>query len=335
MCHSDHHLLDGGYPDIRRPIVPGHEGAGVVEVVGPGVVGIQPGDHVVLAVPLPPCGRCVACLDAMPHLCERGALIGQGFQIADGTARHHAGSQDLSLFVFLGTFSHHTVVHEESCVVVDSSFPPEVACTIACSGVTGWGAVLNTAGVRAGQIVVIVGVGGIGANSLLAARFAGASAVVAIDPVPAKRELAIQLGATAATADLEEANGVVSNLTSGRMAHHVIMAMSTGDGRDLEAALSLVGKQGRVIVVNVHRADEMSATVSLRTLQSLEKQVVGCLAGSWDGRKGIAFLTRLWKAGLYDPSVIVSRVYDGLSELSRGYQDQADGNILRGVIRLG
>ena len=334
LCHSDHHLIDGGYRDIRRPVIAGHEGAGIVEAVGPGVTAVRPGDHVILAVPMPPCGACPACLDGLPHLCERGAFIGEGFQIADGTARHHARGQDLSLFVFLGTFAEHTVVHADSCVVVDGSLPAEVACTIACAGVTGWGAVLNTAGVRPGEVVVIAGVGGIGANSLQAARFAGARAVVAIDPVPFKRELATRLGATAAVATFEEAWTEIDRLTEGRLANKVIMAMSAGDGRFLEPALRLVGKQGRVVIVNVHPDEETTATVSLRSLQSLEKQVVGCLAGSWDGRKGIRFLTDLQRRDLYHPGEIVSRVYRSLDDLSTGYRDQAEGHIVRGAIRL-
>jgi S-(hydroxymethyl)glutathione dehydrogenase/alcohol dehydrogenase len=159
--------------------------------------------------------------------------------------------------------------------------------------------------------------------------------VVAVDPVPAKRDLALSLGADATAGDLDEARQVVTDLTLGRMAHHVIMAMSDGDGRLLEPALQLAGKQGRVVVVNVHPSDEMTATVNLRGVQSLEKQIVGCLAGSWTGRKGIEFLTALWKAGRYDPSVIVSRVYDGLGQLDQGYADQSAGEILRGAIRLG
>jgi S-(hydroxymethyl)glutathione dehydrogenase/alcohol dehydrogenase len=334
LCHSDHHLLDGGYPGSRRPVIGGHEGAGIVEAVGAGVRDIRPGDHVVLSVPLPPCGGCPACLDALPHLCERGSLIGAGFQISDGTARHHARGEDLSIFVFLGTFAEHTVVNAASCVVVDPALPLAAACTIACAGVTGWGAVLNTAEVRAGETVVVVGVGGIGANSVQAARFAGARAVVAVDPVPYKRDVAMKLGADVAVASLQEAADAVRDVTRGRMANKVIMAMAVGDGRHLEPALALAGKRGRVVVVNVHPADENSATVNLRNLQSLEKQVVGCLAGSWDGRKGIRLLTDLYSSGRYDLEPIVTRTYDSLSQLDQGYRDQAEGMIVRGVVRL-
>ncbi|MDT3446547.1 MULTISPECIES: alcohol dehydrogenase catalytic domain-containing protein [unclassified Pseudofrankia] len=334
LCHSDQHLLAGGYPGMRLPMVGGHEGAGVVEAVGPGVHRVQPGDHVVLSVPVPPCGACAACLDALPHLCERGALTGTGFQISDGTARHHARGEDLGIFVFLGTFAEHTVVHETSCVVVDRAIPLEIACTMACAGTTGWGAVLNTAEVRPGDLVVVVGVGGIGANAIQAAHFAGARATVAVDPVPFKRAVATKLGAAAAVPSLADALPVVRDMTAGRMANHVVMAAAAGDGRQLEPALALVGKRGRVVVVNVHPADETVATVSLRNLQSLEKQVVGCFAGSWDGRRGIGFLADLYQRGRYDLDLVVTRHYDGLDALPQGYQDQADGAVVRGVIRL-
>jgi NDMA-dependent alcohol dehydrogenase len=334
LCHSDKHFLTGGYPGSRRPVIAGHEGAGIVEAVGPGVGQVRVGDHVVLSVPLPPCGACAACLDGLPYLCERGALIGEGFQVSDGTARHHARGQDLSVFVFLGTFAEHTVVAEASCVVVDPSLPLEVACTIACAGVTGWGAALNTAEVRPGDVVVVVGAGGIGGNAIQAARFAGARDVVAVDPVPFKRRVARTLGATEAVAGLDEAMGCVGDITRGRMANKVIMAMDVGDGRLLGPALDLLGKRGRLVVVNVHPDEETTATVRLRTLQSFEKQIVGCLAGSWDGRRGIAFLADLYQRGRYDLDTIVTRTYDSLDQLSLGYQEQAAGLTVRGTIRL-
>ncbi|WP_239341522.1 alcohol dehydrogenase catalytic domain-containing protein [Frankia sp. CiP3] len=334
LCHSDDHLRRGGYPEIRLPIIGGHEGAGVVEAVGPGVRRIRVCDHVVLSVPLPPCGDCAPCLDGRPYFCERGALLGQGFQVSDGTARHHARGQDLGVFVFLGTFAEHTVVSEKNCVRVEPGLPLELACTIGCAGVTGWGAVLNTAEVRPGDVVVVAGVGGIGANAVQAACFAGARAVVAVDPVPFKRQIAMKLGATLTATTLDDALPAVRDLTHGRMANTVVMTMAAGDGRLLESALSLVGKRGRVVVVNVHPAEETAATISLRNLQSFEKQVVGCLAGSWDGRKGIAFLADLHHAGRYDLDSIVTRTYDSLADVTTGYHDQAAGTIVRGVVRL-
>lgn len=328
MCHSDDRLRRGGYSGMRLPMIGGHEGAGVVEAVGSGVRRVRPGDSVVLAIPVPPCGDCPACLDGLVYFCERGALLGEGFQVSDGTARHHARDQDLGAFVFLGAFAEHTVVDERSCVPVDASLPPELACTIGCAGVTGWGAVLNTGDVRPGEVVVVAGVGGVGANSVQAARFAGARAVVAVDREPFKREVATKLGATVAVASLGEALPVVSDLTAGRMANVVVLAIGDGDGRLVEPALSLVGRRGRVVVA----AAESTATIDLRALQSQEKQLLGCFAGSWDGRRGIAFLADLYRAGRYDLEAIVTRTYGSLDDLATGYRDLAEGRVVRGVI---
>lgn len=333
LCHSDDHLRHGGYPGIRLPMIGGHEGAGIVEAIGPDVRNLAIGDHVLLTVPVPPCGDCPSCLDGLTYLCERGALLGEGFQVSDGTARHHARGTDLGIFVLLGTFAQHTVVAEKSCVRVDPALDLEQACIIGCAGVTGWGAVLNTAAVRAGDVVVVAGSGGIGSNAIQAARFAGARDVIAVDPVPFKRQIAAATGATLTVADLDEALIAVRDLTHGRMANSAVLAMAHGDGRLLESALSLVGKRGRVVIVNAHPATETSATVSLRTLQSLEKQVVGCLAGSWDARKGIRLLTELHQAGHYDLEPLVTH-YDSLDDLAKGYDDLAAGTVVRGVIRL-
>jgi NDMA-dependent alcohol dehydrogenase len=330
LCHSDAHLINGGYAGIRRPIVGGHEAAGVVEAVGPGVTLVAPGDHVVLAF-LPSCGMCHSCVHDLGHLCERGQLIGQGFQVSDGTSRHHLGDQDLSLFCLMGAFASHTVVHETSCVRIDPALPFEQACLIGCSGVTGWGSAVNTAGVGVGDTTVVVGVGGIGALALKGARFAGAGRLVAVDPVAGKQSAAKELGADVAFASMSQALEPLRDATEGRMADQVIMAMGEGDGSLLAEALALVGKRGRVVIVAVHPAEETTAAVSLKDLQSLEKQVVGCLGGSWPPRRGIQQLADLAVRGQLDLADVITRRY-ALDELTEGYADQAAGLNLRGVI---
>ena len=333
LCHSDHTLFTGGYPEIRRPIVGGHEGAGVVDEVGPGVVDLVPGDPVVLCVPVPACGFCAACLRGLTYLCERGQFTGAGRQISDGTARHHARGKDLGVFVFLGTFGEFTVVDQWSCLKINPSLGRQEACTVACAGVTGWGSVQNTARFRAGETAVVIGIGGVGANALMAARFLGAADVVAVDPLSSKRALAAGFGANVVVGDFAEAREQVGALTRGRMADVVIMAMGVGDGSLMAEALSLVGKRGRVVVVNSHPDGESSASIRLRDLQSMEKQVLGCLSGSWHGRKGASFLLDLAERGLYDPGRIVDATYD-LDHLAQGYEDQLAGRTLRGVVRM-
>jgi S-(hydroxymethyl)glutathione dehydrogenase/alcohol dehydrogenase len=326
-------MVQGGYPELSRPIVGGHEGAGVIEMTGPDITGLEVGDHVLFCIPVPPCGTCPACLRALPHLCERGALIGRGRQISDGTARHHAGELDLAIFVFLGAFSEYTVVNASSCLRVDQSLSFAEVCTISCAGVTGWGSVQNTAELRAGEAAVVVGVGGVGANAVAAARFLGASWLLAVDPLDARRDLAMQLGADAAVPDVGEAAAAVDSATSGRGADAVIMAMSVGDGRLIADALPLLGKRGRLVVVNVHPETERSVSLSMRDLQLYEKQIRGCLSGSWHGRRGAEFLLDLARRGRYDPAAIVDRTYT-LDQINLGYQDQTAGRTVRAVILM-
>ncbi|MEJ7720326.1 MAG: alcohol dehydrogenase catalytic domain-containing protein [Ilumatobacteraceae bacterium] len=167
LCHSDEHLVTGDLP-FELPIVGGHEGAGVVEAVGEGVSWLAPGDHVVFGF-IPSCGRCPSCSTGHQNLCDLGALLGAGKQI-DGTSRHHANGKDLSLMCMLGTFSHHTVVNEASCIKIDDDVPLDRACLLGCGVVTGWGSSVYAAEVTPGDVVAVVGCGGIGSNAVQGAR---------------------------------------------------------------------------------------------------------------------------------------------------------------------
>jgi len=191
--------------------------------------------------------------------------------------------------------------------------------------------VQNTGRLQPGDSVVVVGVGGVGANALMAARFLGAKDVIAVDPLASKRDQAHVFGADAAVATIEEARALVSQRTHGRMADLVVMAMGVGDASLLQSALDVLGNRGRCVIVNVHPEDERVATVSLRALQSTEKQILGCLSGSWHGRRGANFLLDLHRRGLYDPSLLVSRTY-ALDDVEQGYADQLAGECVRAIV---
>ena len=135
MCHSDEHLMTGDLP-FALPIIGGHEGAGIVRKVGEGVSWLAPGDHVVFGF-IPSCGRCPSCSTGHQNLCDLGALMGGGRQITDGGSRHHARGQELGLMCLLGTFAHHTVVNEASCIKVDNDLPFDKVCLLGCGVVTG------------------------------------------------------------------------------------------------------------------------------------------------------------------------------------------------------
>ena len=329
LCHSDEHLVTGDLP-FELPIIGGHEGAGVVEEVGEGVSWLTPGDHVVFGF-IPSCGRCPSCSTGHQNLCDYGALMGVGKQIADGTSRHHAQGKDLGLMCLLGTFSHHTVVNEASCIKIENDVPLEKACLLGCGVVTGWGSAVYAADVGPGDIVCVVGIGGIGANAIQGAKLAGAKQIWAIDPIEYKREKAMEFGATHTAASMAEALEPLGAASWGTMANKVIMTMGVGSGEVLIEALALAAKRGRVVVTNIHPAMEMSANVSLLDLTLMEKQVVGSLFGSGNPRADIPKLLNLYREGQLDLDGLVTKTYtlDGVND---GYDDMRSGKNIRGVM---
>jgi NDMA-dependent alcohol dehydrogenase len=329
MCHSDEHLVTGDLP-FALPIIGGHEGAGVVQEVGPGVSWLAPGDHVVFGF-IPSCGRCPSCSTGHQNLCDLGALMGLGLQITDGTSRHHAQGKDLGLMCLLGTFAHHTVVNEASCIKIEPDVPLDRACLLGCGVVTGWGSSVYAAEVTPGDTVAVVGVGGIGANAIQGARLAGAKRIVAIDPVEFKREKAMEFGATHTAASMAEALPLLQDITWGTMANKVIMTMGVGSGAVMAEALALTAKRGRVVVTNIHPAMEMSASMSLLDLTLMEKQVVGSLFGSGNPRADIPKLLGLYREGQLDLDGLVTQTYP-LEGVNDGYEAMRNGENIRGVL---
>jgi NDMA-dependent alcohol dehydrogenase len=329
MCHSDEHLVTGDLP-FELPIIGGHEGAGVVQEVGPGVSWLAPGDHVVFGF-IPSCGRCASCSTGHQNLCDLGALMGLGKQIADGTSRHHAQGKDVGLMCLLGTFAYHTVVNEASCIKIEKDVPLDRACLLGCGVVTGWGSSVYAAEVSPGDVVAVVGVGGIGANAIQGARLAGAKQIWAIDPVEFKREKAMEFGATHTAASMEEALPLIQQASWGTMANKVIMTMGVGDGGLLAQGLALTAKRGRLVVTNIHPAMEMSANVSLLDLTLMEKQVVGSLFGSGNPRADIPKLLSLYRDGQLDLDGLVTRTYP-LEGVNEGYEAMREGTNIRGVL---
>ncbi len=329
MCHSDEHVRTGDLPFVP-PIVGGHEGAGVVVEVGPEVSWLTPGDKVVTSF-LPACGRCPSCAAGRSNLCDLGAHLVTGRQISDGTSRHHARGQDLSLMSLLGTFARHTVVNEASCVRVDPSTPLERACLLGCGVVTGWGSSVYAAATGPGDTIVIVGIGGIGASALLGARAAGAKHIVAVDPVESKRERALKLGATHVAASMTEVLGLLQEITWNRMANQLVLCAGVGDGSMIAEALACIGKGGRVVVTHVHPAAESTASISLLDLTLSEKIVMGALYGSGNPRQDIPKLLELHGAGELPLDDLVTNTYP-LARINDGYEDMRNGTNIRGVL---
>jgi S-(hydroxymethyl)glutathione dehydrogenase/alcohol dehydrogenase len=330
MCHSDDHIVTGDMP-FTLPCVGGHEGAGVVQAVGAKVTSLVPGDHVVFGF-IPSCGRCPSCASGHQNLCDLGERLYPGRQIADGTARHHARGQDLSIASLIGTFAHHTVAHEASCIKIPDTVPLDRACLLGCGFITGWGSAVYAADIRPGDTVAIAGIGGIGAAAIQGAKLAGARVIVAIDPAAPKKEIALSLGATHFAASWEEAFGVVAEAAWGRGVDKFICTMGVGDGALIAKALAMTAKRGSVVVTNIHPMAERSVRVNMMELTLQEKRIIGTLYGSANAHYEIPRVLDLWGAGLVDLDAVVSKTYS-LDQVNEGYQDMHTGNYLRGILR--
>jgi S-(hydroxymethyl)glutathione dehydrogenase/alcohol dehydrogenase len=334
MCHSDEHLVTGDLAGATSPmpLIGGHEGAGVVMEVGEGVVGLEPGDHVVFGF-IPACGRCPSCASGHSNLCDiGGAAFPTGRQIFDGTARHHTSDgEDLGLMCLLGTFARHTVVHESSCVKIDKELPLDRACLLGCGVVTGWGSAVYAAEVGPGDFVAVVGAGGIGSNAIQGAKLSGARVIAAIDPVEFKRETAMELGATHTYASVAEAMEALGDSTWGRGFDKVIMTMGVGDGDALGEAFHLGGKRSKIVVTNIHPTAEASMAIPGAFLTLFEKQLIGSLFGSANIRKDIPQLLELYTQGQLDLDTLVTNTYK-LEDINQGFEDMRNGKNIRGVL---
>ncbi|HEX7131004.1 MAG TPA: NDMA-dependent alcohol dehydrogenase [Iamia sp.] len=331
MCHSDDHAVTGDLP-VPTPMVCGHEGAGVVEAVGPGVTRVKPGDHVVFAF-IPACGECPSCSTGHQNLCDNGAAALGGLKL-DGTSRHHAQGKDLYTLVGLGTFAHHTVVHQWSCVPIDKEIPLDRACLVGCGVTTGWGSAVYAAEVKPGDDVAIIGIGGIGAAALMGAKLAGAERIFAIDPVEFKRDEAKRLGATHVAASIQDAFALIQQETWGRMCNKVIACVGVGSGADIAPTMQLVSKRGRLVVTNIHPMFEMDVKLNLCDLTLMEKQIVGSIFGSANPLFDIPRLLRLYTGGQLDLDSIVTNTYP-LEGVNQGFADMKAGANVRGVLNLG
>ena len=330
LCHSDEHVVSGDAHFENFPLVGGHEGAGVVEAVGPGVETLAVGDHVVLSW-IPSCGRCRPCVLGWQNLCENGAALLTGKALADGTNRIHVGGQPATAFCMLGTFAQHVVVHEYSAVKIEPDLPLDKAALVGCGVTTGYGSAVNAGEVRSGDTVVVVGVGGIGMSAVQGAQMAGASQIVAVDPVAWKRDAAKDFGATHSAADVAEALPLVTEITAGQMAAAVLITPSLALGELIMPAMLLAGKRGRVVVTAVAPTAQQEISCNLTDLTFMEKQLRGALYGSENPRTAVPQLLDLYRRGDLKLDEMITRTY-ALNEINQGYADMRDGKNIRGVI---
>jgi NDMA-dependent alcohol dehydrogenase len=328
LCHSDLHLTDGDLTP-RFPIVGGHEGAGIIEDVGPGVTKVKPGDHVVCSF-IPNCGVCRYCSTGRQSLCDMGATILDG-HMPDGTFRFSKDGTDFGAMCMLGTFAERATISQHSVVKVDDWLPLETAVLVGCGVPTGWGSAVYAGGVMAGDTAVVYGIGGIGINSIQGAAHAGAKYVVAVDPIAFKREAALKFGATHAFATAEEAHAKVEELTWGQMADQALVTVGVVDEDVVTHAFNITGKGSTVIITGLAAVDKLTVHVSGGILTLFGKTIKGTLFGSANPQYDIVRLLRLYDAGKLKLDELVTTKYT-LDQVNEGYQDLRDGKNLRGVI---
>ena len=231
----------------------------------------------------------------------------------------------------LGTFADHVVALEASWVKVDADVPWEAASLVSCGVTTGVGAATVTAGTQAGDVVVVIGVGGVGMNAVQGARLAGAEHVIAVDPLDYKRDAAPSFGATHTASNAEEAMVLVGGLTNGLMADRVIASPGVLHADIAGAAVNLTRKGGTCVLVGVAPASEMMLPISLAQFVGYTKVLKGCLYGNLNPRLDMPRMLSLYKAGQLKLDELVTRRY-GLDDINSAFTDLREGNTLRGVI---
>ncbi|MCV7358311.1 NDMA-dependent alcohol dehydrogenase [Mycolicibacterium fluoranthenivorans] len=329
LCHSDHHPRAGEAPAMM-PTVGGHEGAGIVEEVGPGVTTLKPGDHVVGSF-IPACGRCRWCSTGRQNLCDMGALIMAGPNL-DGTFRRHARGQDIGALSLLGTFAPYGTVPEASLVKIDDDHDLTRACLIGCGVTTGWGSAVNTAAVAPGDTVVVIGVGGIGAGAIQGAAIAGAENIIAVDLVADKRDKALSLGATHFATSFADAAETARELTRGVMADSAILTVGRVEGPMIGASLDLVRKAGAVVLTALAPFSDISPTIPLAMFTLFQKRLLGSLFGEANPRADIPRLLSLYRQGKLKLDEVVTNEYK-LQDINVAYDDMLAGRMIRGIVK--
>jgi S-(hydroxymethyl)glutathione dehydrogenase/alcohol dehydrogenase len=328
LCQSDEHLRFGSAG--RFPIVGGHEGAGVVVEVGPGVTDLQAGDHVVASI-VPTCNRCRWCLTGAPYLCDLGANALTGMA-PDGSFPFHRGDQDIGGFCGLGAFARHATVSRASLVRIPTDVPLDLACLLGCCVPPGWGSAVNAARVAPGDVVAIIGVGGVGSFAVQGALAAGASVLACIDPDPFKLRFAAELGAHLCYRSFDDAEAALAESTSGVMADKVIVAVGNMTAETTAQGFALTRKGGTLVLTGMSH-DPLAETVKLpgTIVSAWAKTVVGVLYGLCSPHHDIPMLAELWRRGQLNLADAVTSRYR-LDDINRAYQDLGDGKNIRGII---
>lgn len=328
VCHSDLHALSGvhHYP---LPCVLGHEGAGVVEEVGEGVTHVVPGDHVLLSW-LPYCGKCHMCATGRPALCENVAWAEEG-TMPDGTVRISRDGEPIHHFTGQSFFAEYSVVPAQTAIPVDKSLSLVELSILGCAVMTGFGAVANTAQVRAGQSVVVVGCGGVGLNVVQSAALAGARSIIAVDAAEAALDMALGMGATHTVHATPEQDVVAAVADiSGGGADHVFEAV--GAPRTIDLAVRLTGRGGQTTLIGMAPEGAVAEFDPLQLLMD-ERKIAGCWYGSTRPVVDFPILLELYRQGKLRISPLIRET--SLEHINEAFELLEAGGSARSVVVFG
>lgn len=329
LCFSDEHTRQGGLGEI--PTVGGHEGAGIVRELGEGVTGLEVGDHVAASF-VPSCGQCEWCASGHSNLCLQSA--NNPDNVDPSKHRFSLNGEIIPANCGLGTFSRFTVVSENTLIKVNQSIPLSAVAVASCGVLTGWGAAVHAAEVRVGDVVLVLGAGGVGVNAVQGAKLSGAREVIIVDTNPTKLEFAEQFGATHAFTSMDEAAAYarrVNPVVDG--ADAVIVCTGNTTEPIITAAYSALGKRGRLILAGMSQ-DVMEKNLQLPGTQIIfrDQTIRGTIYGSCNPRVEVPLLMDLYSRGLLKLDELVSQEYS-LEDINQGFEDLRTGKNLRGVLR--
>ncbi len=327
LCHSDVSAIVGTHPAMT-PSVLGHEAAGVVIETGPGVAGLEVGDHVVLS-PLAPCGHCEYCRRGHRTVCDNTMSIAMGMA-PDGTTRLRRGDEIVYRGLGLAAMADEVVVAEAGAIRVPPDVPLDVACIIGCAVQTGVGSVINTAAPPPGSTFLVMGAGGIGLSAVAGARLSGASRIIVSDPNPGRREAALAFGATDLVDPTDEDVVSVAHRLTGP---GVDVALDTAGFAPLvEVGLAACRSGGTMVMVGAPAAEDR-ASIGVAEMMFTEKRLVGALLGSSSASRDFPRIVSWWQSGRLDLDAMVTRRRP-LAEVNEAVEDMLAGEGIRTVLEI-
>jgi NDMA-dependent alcohol dehydrogenase len=321
ICHSDIHAFKGEIP-VPPPFVGGHESSGYVEEIGPGVTGLKKGDPVVLSL-LVSCGKCSNCVNGRTHMCSAA------WPLDRDTRMHNQKGDNLAELFKTGTFAEYTVVDQSQLVKIPADMPMDRAALLACGVITGFGAVVNRAKVGVNSSCVIIGVGGVGLNSIQGAAISGAYPVIAVDIADNKLDAAKKFGATHTinSSKVDVVKGV-KDLTGGIGADYVFVTV--GAASAVTQGFSLSGPRGMTVIVGIPKFTDSVSFGPFMFIKD-ERVLTGSFMGTTQLQTGIPRLVQLYKAGILKLDELITNRYP-LEKINEAIAEVEKGNALRNLI---